>query len=86
MGYIANTSPQQFRANRVTRILASPVASAAIIVFSTGPAAQALPAFAAENQYQDITDSQNSPFQKAFGTDKPCLQWLTEQPNVFGAL
>lgn len=51
-----------------------------------GPASQAFPAFFAENNYDDITDNKNTPFQKAFQTYLTCFEWLSKHPKLFGSL
>jgi demethylsterigmatocystin 6-O-methyltransferase len=53
---------------------------------SCGPAVQALPSFLAENNYQDITDNKNTPFQKGFTTKLTCFEWLPQQPKLFAAM
>jgi demethylsterigmatocystin 6-O-methyltransferase len=42
----------------------------------------ALPNFLAENKYQDITSSVNTPLQKAFNTDQPAFVWAQTQPEL----
>lgn len=48
-----------------------------------GPVLQAMPAFFAENNYQDVTDNTNTPFQKAHNTKLTSFEWLIQQPKQF---
>ena len=48
-----------------------------------GPAFQALPNFLKETKYADITESTNTPFQKAWKTDQPAFIWAQTQPEMF---
>lgn len=51
-----------------------------------GPAIQACPSFLAESKYQDITDSRNTPFQKAFKTDLGAFEYISQHPKMFTAM
>jgi len=51
-----------------------------------GPAIQASPAFFADTKYQDISDTRNTPFQKAFKTDLAAFEWISQQPKLFTAM
>lgn len=51
-----------------------------------GPAIQATPSFLADTKYQDITNSRNTPFQKAFKTDLAAFDWVSQQPRLFTAM
>lgn len=87
-GYLANVAPDRFQANKMTHVLASPLASPGLHhAFDTyGPVAQALPSFLAENKYLDITDNRNTPFQRGHRTEHSAFEWLSQQPKLFGAL
>jgi demethylsterigmatocystin 6-O-methyltransferase len=51
-----------------------------------GPAIQAAPSFLADTKYQDITNSRNTPFQKAFKTELAAFDWVSQQPKLFAAM
>ncbi|GKZ17871.1 hypothetical protein AbraIFM66951_006891 [Aspergillus brasiliensis] len=87
-GIVEETAAGQFRAKRTTRMLADERSEAFVLyAFETcGPASQAFPGFFAENNYNDITDNKNTPFQKAFCTDLTCFEWLSQRPKLFDAL
>ncbi|KAH8688753.1 putative O-methyltransferase [Talaromyces proteolyticus] len=73
---------------RILRFLASKEVEAAIThgLGTLSPAANATPAFLAETGYKNITDSGNTPFQKAFNTNLKAFDWLQGHPDLFGAL
>lgn len=48
-----------------------------------GPVVQAMPDFFAENNYQDVTDNTNTPFQKAHNTKLTSFEWLVQQTKHF---
>ena len=83
VGLIRETGPHTFTANGQTKTLAQPGYRGAIYNFfdNRGPIMQALPDFLAETNYQDINESTNTPFQKAFSTDLPLFVWLQGQPQ-----
>lgn len=45
-----------------------------------------MPEFFAENNYQDITSTTHTPFQKAFNTKLTSFEWLVQNPKQFGYL
>lgn len=45
-----------------------------------------MPAFFAENNYQDVTVNTDTPFQKAHNTKLSSFEWLVQQPEHFGNL
>lgn len=85
---VDEVGPRQYRANKMTRILADDmVQSMAIHSYDLhGPSAQCLPDFLIENKYQDITTKTGTPFQKAFNTELTCFDWLSQRPRQFAAL
>lgn len=88
IGHIDNVGPNQFRASRITPLLADPMTEAMLCHgFGTcGPAIQAFPSFLAENNYQDITSNKKTAFQKGFNTELTGFQWMAQNPKQFGAL
>ncbi|GKZ76594.1 hypothetical protein AnigIFM56816_006861 [Aspergillus niger] len=87
-GMIEETTVGHFQAKRTTKMLADKRSEAFVLyAFETcGPASQAVPGFFADNNYDDITDNKNTPFQKAFRTDVTCFEWLAKHPKLFDAL
>ncbi|RDK37168.1 S-adenosyl-L-methionine-dependent methyltransferase [Aspergillus phoenicis ATCC 13157] len=87
-GMIEETTVGHFQAKRTTKMLADKRSEAFVLyAFETcGPASQAVPGFFADNNYADITDNKNTPFQKAFQTDVTCFEWLAKHPKLFDAL
>ncbi|KAK1755797.1 O-methyltransferase-domain-containing protein [Echria macrotheca] len=85
IGTIAETGPGTFTANSITKTLAEPGYKGCIRHFfdNCGPVFQALPEFLAEVKYQDVTDSAQTAFQKAFSTDLPAFMWFPTQPEQF---
>lgn len=51
-----------------------------------GPVVQAMPDFFAENKYQNITETTNTPFQKAFNTQLSAFDWMVQNPKHFERL
>lgn len=51
-----------------------------------GPAIQASPSFFADTKYQDISNTRNTPFQKAFKTNLAAFEWISQQPKLFTAM
>lgn len=45
-----------------------------------------MPDFFANNDYQDVISNRNTPFQKAFGTNLTCFEWLVQNPKQFDSL
>ncbi|KAJ9610291.1 hypothetical protein H2200_005068 [Cladophialophora chaetospira] len=88
IGYITNPAQNQYGANKITHILASPIAKAGIIhAFDTcGPAIQAVPSFLADHKYQDITSNSETPFQKGHNTSLSTFKYLQGQPKLFNGL
>ncbi|ROV90908.1 hypothetical protein VMCG_09989 [Cytospora schulzeri] len=88
VGTIDETGPDSFTANAVTKTLSEPGYRGGIyhIFDNCSPAFQALPTFLAESNYQDVTDSAHTAFQKAFHTDLPAFEWFPTQPERFEAL
>ncbi|OTA52352.1 S-adenosyl-L-methionine-dependent methyltransferase [Hypoxylon sp. EC38] len=77
-----------FVANSITKTLAQPGYRGGVYHFfdNIGPVLSALPAFLAENKYQDVSNAGMTAFQKAFSTDLPAFMWLPTQPERFGPL
>lgn len=71
----------------MTKTLALPGYRA--VVYTTfdvlGPTLHAFPDFLAANKYRDISDSANTPVQKAFDMDVPLFTWIPTQPDKFEA-
>ncbi|KIW79623.1 hypothetical protein Z517_06236 [Fonsecaea pedrosoi CBS 271.37] len=88
VGFLDNPGSAEYRPNKITHFLASPVAAAGVhhALDTCGPAIQALPAFLAETQYQDITENKYTPFQKGHKTNLGAFEWLAEHPENFLAL
>ncbi|KEF63069.1 uncharacterized protein A1O9_01045 [Exophiala aquamarina CBS 119918] len=85
VGYMENTGPNQYKANKATHMCALPMIRPGLIhAFDImGPAIQASPSFFAETKYQDISNTRNTPFQKAFKTDLAAFEWISQQPRLF---
>lgn len=85
---IHETAPGTFTSNPLTKTLSQPGYRGGIYHFfdNVGPVFQALPAFLAEHNYQDVTSASHTAFQKAFPTDLPAFMWLPSQPERFGHL
>ncbi|KAE8152671.1 S-adenosyl-L-methionine-dependent methyltransferase [Aspergillus avenaceus] len=85
---VTETGPGTYKANETSHALADPSAKAfAEYAFDqAGPIIQAYPSFFAETKYQDITQDNNTPFQKAFNTKLNNFAWLAEHPEHFAAL
>lgn len=45
-----------------------------------------MPDFFAENNYQDVTNNTNTPFQKAHNTNLTLFEWIVQRPKQFDAL
>lgn len=88
VGMVTEAGPDSFTANALTKTLAQPGYRGGIYHFfdNCGPVFQTLPAFLAENKYQDVTDAAHTAFQKAFPTELPAFMWLPTQPERFGPL
>ncbi|KAF9248729.1 hypothetical protein DTO013E5_1479 [Penicillium roqueforti] len=82
---IQETGVNEYSANKVTHVLADPKGEAMVYhgYDTMGPVLQAMPAFFAENNYQDVTDNTNTPFQKAHNTKLTSFEWLIQQPKQF---
>ncbi|KAJ6187511.1 hypothetical protein N7519_002419 [Penicillium mononematosum] len=85
---IKETGINEYMANRITHALADPKGEAMIYhgFDMIGPVMQAMPAFFAENNYQDVTVNTNTPFQKAHDTNLTSFDWLVQQPKHFDNL
>ncbi|KAJ5185135.1 O-methyltransferase family 2 [Penicillium cf. griseofulvum] len=85
---VKETGVNEYAANNITHALAGSKGEAMIYHgFDTlGPVVQAMPAFFAENNYQDVTVNTNTPFQKAHNTKLTSFEWLVQQPKHFGNL
>ncbi|KAJ6138196.1 O-methyltransferase family 2 [Penicillium samsonianum] len=85
---IKETGVNEYTASSITHVLADPKGEAMIYHgFDTiGPVVQAMPAFFAENNYQDVTVNTDTPFQKAHNTKLSSFEWLVQQPEHFGNL
>ncbi|KAJ5514342.1 O-methyltransferase family 2 [Penicillium fimorum] len=84
-GIIKETGVNEYTTNSITHVLADPKGEAMIYHgFDTmGPVMQAMPAFFAENNYQDVTVNTNTPFQKAHNTKLTSFEWLVQHPKHF---
>ncbi|CAG8050321.1 unnamed protein product [Penicillium salamii] len=82
---IKESAANEYTANMLTHVLADPKGEAMIYHgFDThGPVVQAMPDFFAENNYQDVTDNTNTPFQKAHNTKLTSFEWLVQQTKHF---
>ncbi|KAJ5384780.1 O-methyltransferase family 2 [Penicillium concentricum] len=82
---IKESGVNEYTANSITHVLADSKGEALIYHgFDTiGPVVQAMPAFFAENSYQDVTVNTNTPFQKAHNTKLTSFEWLVQQPKHF---
>ncbi|KAL4892529.1 S-adenosyl-L-methionine-dependent methyltransferase [Aspergillus ambiguus] len=87
VGIIQETGPNLYCGNAMTHVLASEAGECLLIhaFDNTCPAIQSLPQFLVDNNYHDITESNNTPFQKAFNTDLPVFEWLAKSPRLFKA-
>ncbi|UNI24538.1 hypothetical protein JDV02_010274 [Purpureocillium takamizusanense] len=76
----------KFSSESITRELAGPALESGVhLLFDLHDRTfQALPEFLAENGYKDISDSQNGIFQKAFGTDLACYEYLALDTKLQG--
>ncbi|CAG8888306.1 unnamed protein product [Penicillium egyptiacum] len=85
---IKETGINEYFANSITHVLADPKGEAMIYhgFDMIGPAVQAMPAFFAESNYQDVTVNTNTPFQKAHNTKLTSFEWLVQQPKHFDNL
>ncbi|CAG8961995.1 hypothetical protein HYFRA_00014103 [Hymenoscyphus fraxineus] len=83
LGIIKEMDEEEFAANKTTENLSISVIQAGIYhnydVF--GPVYQALPEFFKSNGYQNITETHNTVFQKAWSTDLSMWAWLHLHPR-----
>ncbi|KAI9039782.1 putative O-methyltransferase [Aspergillus affinis] len=80
---IQETGVEEFAGNLTTQLLAKKGTDA---IFShgfhvAGPVLQVTPTFLTETKYQDISETNKTPFQKAFNTDLSASEWLAEHPE-----
>ncbi|OQE46328.1 hypothetical protein PENCOP_c001G00779 [Penicillium coprophilum] len=82
---IKETGINEYCANRTTHVLASSKGEAMVYHgFDTvGPVVKEMPAFFAENKYEDVMLNTNTPFQKAHNTKLTSFEWLVQQPKHF---
>jgi demethylsterigmatocystin 6-O-methyltransferase len=85
---IKEVAQDTFSASSITKTLSQPGYEGGVRHFfdNIGPCLQAFPAFLADTKYQDVTNSFNTAFQKAFNTDETAFQWLPKHPERFGPL
>lgn len=88
VGMIRETDENTFTANSVTKTLSLPGYEGGIRHFfdNIGPCLQAFPGFLSDNKYQDVTNSTNTAFQRAFNTNETAFQWLPKYTERFGPL
>lgn len=88
LGFIQEVGQDEFTANRTTRVFAEPNVIGAMPHVSDFhvPVAHALPAYLREHKYQDMTDTKDLPFHKAFQTDLTPFEWLKQEPGQMKAL
>ncbi|KIX03206.1 uncharacterized protein Z518_06758 [Rhinocladiella mackenziei CBS 650.93] len=87
-GLMLNVGPNQFQANRITHLLADPLADAGICYAfdAYGPAVQACPSFLAETHYRDFAVDNKASFQKGHNTELGSFQWMINHPKLFNGL
>ncbi|KAH8432484.1 uncharacterized protein LDX57_010121 [Aspergillus melleus] len=80
---IQETGVEEFTGNATTKFLADKGTDAVIShgFHVAGPVLQVTPTYLAETNYQDLSDKNKTPFQKAFNTDLPAFAWLAEHPK-----
>ncbi|KAI8632432.1 S-adenosyl-L-methionine-dependent methyltransferase [Xylariaceae sp. FL1651] len=85
---IQETAKDTFAASSITETLSHPGYKSGVRHFfdNIGPCLQAFPSFLADTKYQDVTNSTNTAFQRAFDTSEPAFQWLPNYPERFGPL
>ncbi|CAG8953111.1 hypothetical protein HYFRA_00003308 [Hymenoscyphus fraxineus] len=85
VGQIKETSKDHFSSSSITATLADDSYQGGIHHFfdTVGPSIQELPDFLAATNYQNITESTKTPFNKAFNTELPAFVWFPSQPERF---
>jgi demethylsterigmatocystin 6-O-methyltransferase len=85
---IHEVGEDRYEANKTTHAIADSAGDGMIHYgFDVhGRIAQALPAFLAETNYQDVTCVTKTPFQKAFNTELAAFNWLVQRPELFASL
>ncbi|KAI0147249.1 S-adenosyl-L-methionine-dependent methyltransferase [Xylariaceae sp. FL1272] len=88
VGMIRETEPGGFTSNSITTTLSQPGYEGSVLHFfdNIGPCLQSFPQFLADTKYQDVANSFNTAFQRAFNTDETAFQWLPKFPDRFGPL
>ncbi|KAI1329424.1 S-adenosyl-L-methionine-dependent methyltransferase [Xylariaceae sp. FL0255] len=88
VGMIRETAKDTFAANSITKTLSQAGYEGGIVHFfdNIGPCFQAFPDFLVETKYQDVTNSFNTAFQRAFDTSETAFKWLPKYPERFGPL
>ncbi|KAI1178298.1 S-adenosyl-L-methionine-dependent methyltransferase [Nemania sp. FL0916] len=88
VGMIQETGQDLFIARASTKTLSQSGYEGGIRHFfdNIGPCLQAFPGFLADTEYQDVTTSFNTAFQRAFDTKETAFQWLPKYPERFGPL
>lgn len=83
VGVVTETGKDSFASNNITKTLTLPAVVGGVYHnFDTiGPAWQALPDFLKEHKYQKVENVVDTPFQKAWNTDKPGFVWAQTQPE-----
>ncbi|KAJ5669145.1 S-adenosyl-L-methionine-dependent methyltransferase [Penicillium macrosclerotiorum] len=82
---IKEVAANQYQANTTTFVLADPKGDAMIYhgFDNHAPTVMAMPAFFAENNYQDIDSVLKTPFQKAHNTTLSSFEWYVKNPEHF---
>lgn len=77
---VIENAPDSFFATEICHVLANPAGEGLLVhAFDTiCPPLQALPSFLASNNYQEINDSKNTPFQQAFDTELPAFEFIAQ--------
>ncbi|CAG8982199.1 hypothetical protein HYALB_00003635 [Hymenoscyphus albidus] len=85
VGQIKETSKDHFSSSSITATLADDNYQGGIHHFfdTVGPSIQELPDFLAATNYQNITESTKTPFNRAFDTELPAFVWFPSQPERF---
>ncbi|KAK7403402.1 hypothetical protein QQX98_010815 [Neonectria punicea] len=85
-GWVKQAGKDIFTGEKITQDLAGPaMGSGAHLLFDIhNRTYQALPDCFAEHKYKEINDMHNGIFQKAFGTNLSCYEYLVHEPKLQG--
>ncbi|KAF2738110.1 S-adenosyl-L-methionine-dependent methyltransferase [Polyplosphaeria fusca] len=87
-GQIEEAGQDNFRANRMTKMLAKPNIAGGVYHGLTvhGGTALALPSYLKARKYQDITSNRHLAFHDAMSTDLPPFEWMKQRPEQMKSL